>query len=158
MKPRHDALITGLLCCAGLVAASLFLATPSNAASIPAWLDDAITKWNEKNQASPIRFVDIKDSYVWYTVAATAELGSKEVRDSVYSIAIEHGYANTADEEIVTTGRPPSPGGASKDKKCWTRTFLRDIQQGSSTTGERMLTTLVCADGANWSVGFRVAQ
>ena len=49
-------------------------------------------------------------------------------------------------------------GVPSKDKKCWTRSFLRDVQKGSSTTVERMLTTLVCEDGANWSAGFRILQ
>jgi hypothetical protein len=149
--------MTRAACCFAVVI-TLLAATPSNANNIPAWLDDAITEWNAANPASPIRFVDIKDSYVWYTMAATPELGAKEVRSRVYGIAIKHGYATTQDEEMVTTGKPPSPTGPAKAKKCWTRSYLRDVQKASSTTVERMLTTLVCEDGANWSAGFRTLQ
>lgn len=145
-------------CCAGLLTIGVFAITPCNAGSIPAWLDDSIMNFNTDNPASPIQFVDIKDSYVWYTMAATPELGSKEIRARVYGIAYKNGYANSQDEEIVTTGKPPTANGPSKPKKCWTRSFLRDIQKGSSTTVERMLTTLVCEDGANWSAGFRILQ
>ena len=158
MKPFLKNFIVGVVCCAGLLAMSLFATTPCNAGSIPAWLDDGITQWNKENPASPIRFVEIKDSYVWYTMSATPELGSKEIRARVYGIAYKNGYANTQDEEIVTTGKPPTASGPSKAKKCWTRSFLRDVQKGSSTTVERMLTTLVCEDGTNWSAGFRILQ
>jgi hypothetical protein len=44
-------------CLAGLGAAGLATTTPCQAASIPAWLDDAISEWNEKN---------------WYWTAATS--------------------------------------------------------------------------------------
>ena len=100
----------------------------------------------------------IKDSYVWYTMAATPALGSKEIRSRVYGIAYKNGYANNQDDELVTTGKPPTASGPSKEKKCYSRSFLRDIQKGSPTTVEQMLTTLVCEDGANWSAGFRLLQ
>ncbi len=154
----RKALGAGVACCASLAAVSLFAATPCSAGSIPAWLDDAISHWNQQNPASQIQFVDIKDSYVWYAMMGTPELGSKDIRGRVYGIAQKNGYANTQDEEMVTTGKPPSKNGPVKTRKCWTRSFLRDIQTGSSTTVERMLTTLVCEDGANWSAGFRVLQ
>ena len=150
--------IAATACCAGLLTISLFATTPCNAGSVPAWLDDSITTWNTNNAQSRIEFVDIKDSYVWYTMVATPELGSKEIRARVYGIAYKNGYADSQDEEIVTTGKPPTTTGPSKAKKYWSRSFLRDIQKGSSTTVERMLTTLVCEDGANWSAGFRILQ
>ena len=144
--------------CASLVAVSLFAVTPCNAGSIPAWLDDAISSWNKQNPASQLQFVDIKDSFVWYTMPGSSEVESKDIRGRVYGLAYKNGYANNQDEEMVTTGRPPTASGPAKSKKCWSRSFLRDIQKGSSTTVERMLTTLVCEDGANWSAGFRVLQ
>jgi len=145
-------------CCAALLTIAVFSATPCSAGSIPAWLDDSITSWNTNNPTSTIQFVDFKDSYVWYTMATTPDLGSKEIRARVYGIAYKNGYANTQDEEIVTTGKPPRSSGPVKTLKCWTRSFLRDIQEGNNNTGERMLTTLVCQDGANWSAGFRIVQ
>lgn len=158
-KPdRLKAVVAGIACCVGLVAISLFAATPCSAGSIPAWLDDGISEWNKANPASPIQFVDIKDSYVWYTMAGTPELTSKEVRGRAYNIAYKNGYANSQDEEIVTTGKPPVASGPVTTKKCYTRSFLRDIQKGSATTVERMLTTMVCEDGPNWALGFRVLQ
>jgi len=158
MNVNWKSLLTPAALCASLIAISLLAATPCNANSVPAWLDDAITEWNKANPASQIRFVDIKDSYVWYTVAATPEFGSKEIRGRVFGIATNHGYAPSQDEEMVTTGKPPSPTGPAKAKKCWTMTYMRDIQKGNSLSQERMLTTLVCEDGANWSAGFRVLQ
>lgn len=151
-------LAVGATACSGLLTIIFFATTAGSAGSIPAWLDDSITSWNTNNPNSTIQFVDIKDSYVWYTMAATPELGSKEIRARVYGIAYKNGYANTQDEEIVTTGKPPNPNGPVKTAKCWTRSFLRDIQQAESTNGERMLTTMVCQDGANWSAGFRILQ
>lgn len=158
MRLLRKPVVTLATCCTCLFAIGMLAATPSNAGSIPAWLDDSITSWNTNNPTSPIQFVDIKDSYVWYTIAATPELSSKEIRTRVYGIAYKNGYANTQDEEIVTTGRPPKANGPAKTTKCWTRSFLRDLQKGSATTQERMLTTLVCEDGANWSAGFRILQ
>jgi hypothetical protein len=155
LRKKLAAAIAG---CAGLVVIGLIAAVPCSAATIPAWLDEGITQWNKANPASRLQFVNIKDSYAWYTMPATPELESKDIRGKVYGIAYKNGYANTQDEEIVTTARPPAPSGASKDKKCWSRSFSRDIQKGSPTTVERMLTTLVCEDGPNWSVGFRTLQ
>jgi hypothetical protein len=145
-------------CAACLLTISLFATTPSNAGSIPAWLDDSITSWNTNHPDSPVLFVAIKDSYVWYEVAASPGLGSKEIRARIYGIAYKNGYADTQDEEIVTTGKPPTTGPPAKQRKCWTRSFLRDVQKGSSTSVERMLTTLVCEDGENWAAGFRILQ
>jgi len=158
MKMIGKALLASAAYCACLITLSLFATTPCSAATIPAWLDDAITTWNEKNPQSRLEFVDIKDSYVWYTMVATPELGSKEIRSRVYDISYKNGYVNNQDEEIVTTGKPPSKSGPVKTRKCWSRSFLRDIQKGSPTTVEQMLTTLVCEDGANWSAGFRILQ
>jgi hypothetical protein len=146
------------ICCAAIFVIGLLAATPSNANSVPAWLDDAITEWNKANPASPIRFVDIKDSYVWYTVAATPELGSKEIRGRVFGIATKHGYAPSQDEEMVTTAKPPAPTGPAKAKKCWSMNYTREVQKGNSLSQERMLTTLVCEDGPNWAAGFRILQ
>jgi hypothetical protein len=158
MKAIWNSLITRATCCTGLLAMSLLAATPGKANSVPAWLDDAITEWNNSNPASTIRFVDIKDSYVWYTMAASPALGSKEIRGRVFGIATKHGYAPSQDEEMVTTAKPPSPAGKAKPKKCWTMNYQRDIQKGNSLSQERMLTTLVCEDGPNWAAGFRVLQ
>ena len=158
MKLPGRKTISAAACAACLLTISLFATTPSNAGSIPAWLDDSITSWNTNNPNSPIDFVAIKDSYVWYKVPATPGIGTKEVRARVYGIAYKNGYVNTQDEEIVTTGKPPTTGVPVKERKCWTRSFLRDVQQGSATTVERMLTTLVCEDGENWAAGFRILQ
>jgi len=157
MSSRVNHLFVRVACCIALLAGGL-AATPCSANQIPAWLDDSITQWNTDNPASKISFVAIKDSYVWYTLTATPEQGSKDIRARVYAIAYKNGYANSQDEEIVTTGKPPVPNGPVKTRKCWTRSFLRDIQKGSATTVERMLTTLVCEDGTNWSAGFRILQ
>jgi len=151
-------IVSAAVCSGGLLIGA-FATPPCHAGSIPAWLDDSITNWNTNNPKSALQFVDIKDSYVWYKTAASPELGSKEIRARVYGIAYKNGYANTQDEEIVTTGKPPVANGPVKTLKCWTRSFLRDIQTGDSTQGsERMLTTLVCQDGVNWSAGFRILQ
>ena len=158
MKPLFEKLVVVAVLCAGLIGMGLLAASPCHAGSIPAWLDDGISQWNKANPESRLQFVSIKDSYVWYTMPGNTELASKDIRERVYGIAYKNGYANTQDEEIVTTARPPSPNGPAKEKKCWTRSFLRDIQKGSPTTVERMLTTFVCEDGANWSVGFRALQ
>jgi hypothetical protein len=158
MNLLRKSVVTVATCCAALLTIGILATAPCSAGSIPAWLDDSITSWNTNNPTSTIQFVDIKDSYVWYTMAATPELGSKEIRARVYGIAYKNGYANTQDEEIVTTGKPPKANGPVKTTKCWSRSFLRDLQKGSATTEQRMLTTLVCEDGANWSAGFRILQ
>jgi hypothetical protein len=150
-------------CCAGLAAITLL-----SAASIPAWLDDAIAKWNKENPAIQIAFVDIKDNYVWYTIPQDPEIGHQDIRESIYSIVKEHGYKVTDSEERVTTGKPPSPTSPHKTKKCWTRSFVLDIKELSNTTApgssgatgirQRMLTSLVCQDDEGWMTGFRILQ
>ena len=77
------------------------------AASIPAWLDDAITEYNGKNPELQIKFVDIKDSFVWYTIPQATDMEIGEVLSRIYALVERHGYEKTADEELVTTGRPP---------------------------------------------------
>jgi hypothetical protein len=158
MKATWKYLTTSLTWCAGLLVVGLLAVTPSHANSVPAWLDDAITEWNKANPASTIQFVDIKDSYVWYRMAAKPEISAKEIRGRVYGIATKHGYAPSQDEEMVTTAKPPASTGRATAKKCWTMNYQRDIQKGNSLSQERMLTTLVCEDGPNWSAGFRVLQ
>jgi len=156
MKSLRKALVFGFACSALTVG---FLAvTPGHAAQIPAWLDDGISQWNKANPTNTITFVDIKDSYAWYTMAASPDVSAKDIRGKAYGIAYKAGYANSQDEEIVTTARPPSPNGVGKTKKCWTRSFLRDVEKGSATTVQRMLTTMVCEDTPNYALGFRVAQ
>jgi hypothetical protein len=140
-----------------LVAAA-FVATLGSAAQIPAWLDDGIANWNKAYPANQAKFLNIKDSYVWYSITGTPDLSSKDIRAKAYGIAYKSGYANTQDEEIVTTGTPPAVSGPAKAKKCWTRSFLRDVQKGSDTTVHRMLTSMVCEDSPNWAVGVRTAQ
>ena len=157
--------------CVSLIALGFLATGLCSAASIPAWLDDAISKWNHENQAIQIQFVDIKDSYVWYAIPGTSEIGHAEIRESIYRIVQERGYQMTADEELITTGRPPSPNPPQRDKKCWTRSFVRDIEELSNTkaagasgygaaTGmrQRMLTSLVCDNAPDWSVGIRILQ
>jgi len=154
-------------CCAGVVAISLFATHPCHAASIPAWLDDAITEWNKENQATQIEFVDIKDSFVWYMIPDTPEKGSKDIRETIYEIVTTHGYEVTDQEELVTTGKPPSQTTPYKPKKCWQRSFVLTINELSNTTApgggrtgvrQRLLTSLVCEDGRDWYAGFRIAQ
>jgi len=154
-------------CCAGVVAISLFAGSPCNAASIPAWLDDAITEWNSENEATQIEFVDIKDSFIWYMIPDTPETGNKDIRESIYEIVLNHGYKVTDQEELVTTGKPPSQTTPYKAKKCWQRSFVLTIKELSNTTTtgggrtgarQRMLTSLVCEDGRDWYAGFRIVQ
>ena len=141
------------------------------AASIPAWLDDAITTWNQENENIQIEFVDIKDSFVWYMIPDTEETGHQEIRDSIHEIVLGHGYKVTDQEEMVTTGKPPSPTNPYKAKKCWTRTYVLDIEELSNTRAaggrsgserpgmrQRVLTTLVCEDGPTWYAGFRILE
>ena len=148
----------------GLLSTGLALAT-----TIPAWLDDAIADWNEENAAIQIEFVDIKDSFVWYMIPDTPDIGRKEIRASIYQIIQAHGYKTTDQEELVTTGKPPSPVKPYKEKKCWTQSFVLDIEELSNTTTaggrdgnagqrQRMLTSLVCEDGPLWFTGFRILQ
>jgi hypothetical protein len=157
MNRKGIATIATIACLAGFGIAQ--------AASIPAWLDDAITKWNDANKPTQISFVDIKDEYVWYTVP-NDKANHQDIRKSIYDIVQENGYKPTDNEERITTARPP----ASKQKKCWTRSFVLDIQELSNTTAagdesgsdtglrQRMLTSLVCQDSSQWFAGFRILQ
>jgi hypothetical protein len=139
-------------------------------ASIPAWLDDAISEWNEdrENEEVPIRFVDIKDSFVWYMLPQNDEFGHKEIRNRVHEIVLANGYLRTDEEELVTTGKPPSPIDPHIPKKCWRRSYVLDINALSDTRStasgqragqrQRMLTSLVCEDEGYWFMGFRIVQ
>lgn len=139
-------------------------------ASIPAWLDDAISEWNaeKENKDVKIRFVDIKDSFVWYMVPENDEFGQKEIRGRVHDIILKNYYMTTDEEELVTTGKPPSPVNAHVPKKCWRRSYVLDIKALSDTkstgsgrrTGQRqrMLTSQVCEDEGFWFMGFRILQ
>ena len=49
-------------------------------ASIPAWLDDAISEWNGESPELAIRFVDIKDEFVWYRVPGIQKKSTIEVK------------------------------------------------------------------------------
>lgn len=165
---RRKGAIAIAACCAGLVTAVWLATAPCIAASIPAWLDEAISKYNQRNPALKIEFADIKDSFVWYRVPSSPEMGHKEVRDVTYKIVQEHGYVTTDDEELVTTGKPPSVDGRNATKKCWRRSFLLTIDKLSETTtlggGEgagqrqRMLTSLICDDDTYWATGFRIIE
>ena len=124
------------------------------AASIPAWLDDAISAWNQENPDLPIQFVDIKDSFVWYMIPVNDEIGHAEIRKRIYALVENHGYQKTVAEELVTTGKPPTPNKPYKPKKCWSRSFTLTVDVGR----QRMLTTLVCEDTASWFTGFRTVQ
>ena len=141
-----------VLCSAALLALGLLAGSPAFAVAVPAWLDDAVSSWNEENAAVQIRFADIKDSYVWYTIPKTTETGHRTIRDRVYSIAAKHGYQMTEAEELVTTARPPSS--SNKQKKCWNRSFTLNLETGR----QRLLTTLVCDDEADWFAGFRISE
>jgi len=154
--------------CAALLAAGVAATTPCDAASIPAWLDDGISKWNDENPDVPIRFVNIKDSFVWYDVPKTPEVGSKRLRDGVRKIVLGNGYEPLDDEETVTTGKPPVASGASTPKKCWSRSYVLNVQAQGNTKAvgddeaagqrQRMLTSYVCDDTTTWWAAFRVAD
>lgn len=136
------------------------------AASVPAWLDDGISKWNSANPASPIRFVNIKDSFVWYDMDK-GQVDQRMIRERVNAIVSKNGYQPLDDEELVTTAKPPVTSGRAMAKKCWSRSFVLNIQAENHTIAvgdepsgqrQRMLTSLVCEDSATWWAGFRVAN
>jgi len=139
---------------AGILAVVSLLTGLAMAASIPAWLDDAISKWNQENPDVTFRFLDIKDSFVWYLFPKTDDLAHSEIRERMYAIVEANGYQKTEEEELVTTGKPPSPTEPYKAKKCWSRSFTLNIDVGR----QRMLTTLLCEDATNWYTGFRILQ
>ena len=164
---EHRLRIRGAIMLAACLAAVVLAAAPCLAASIPAWLDEAITSWNERNPTLPIQFVAIKDSYVWYRVQESPEIGQKGIRDITYKIAQQNGYATTNEEELVTTGRPPSESGPSTAKKCWKRSFVKTLEGQANTTTvagdhagvqQRMLTSMICEDGPYWALGYRILQ
>jgi len=125
-----------------------------HAASIPAWLDQAITDFNKNNPTSPIEFVAIKDQYAWYKLPKGGGVDAAAIRSRVYGIAQSSGYSKMSPEELVTTARPPVPSGPAVQKKCWSRSFTMTIQAGQ----ERLLTSLICEDSADWKMAFRVIQ
>jgi len=132
--------------------------TPVLAASIPAWLDDGISRWNAAHPDAQFRFVDIKDSFVWYDRPKTPEIGQQTIRERINGIVLAHGYAPTDDEEMITTAKPPVTSGKVTPKKCWSRSFVMSGQAGSPGNTQRMLTTLVCEDAKNWWAAFRIAD
>jgi len=152
--------------CALLLAAAA-CAVPANAASIPAWLDDGISKWNGANPDSQLRFVNIKDSFVWYDMAKGGTKGQQEMRAGVNNIVLAHGYMPADDEELITTAKPPVMSGKASPKKCWSKSFILNIQAQNDTKEvngdpsgqrQRMLTSLVCEDTGSWWAAFRVAN
>jgi len=154
---------------AALIIVGMLVAGIAAAASIPAWLDDAISEWNSEseNKEIPIRFVDIVDSYVWYMLPQNDQFGQKEIRARVHEIAQANGYTTTDEEELGTTGKPPSPVNPYQPKKCWRRSYVLDIQALSDTRAQgdkraaqrqRMLTSMICEDEGYWFMGFRILQ
>jgi hypothetical protein len=147
-----------------LAVAGAFVVLPCVAASIPAWLDDGISKWNAKNPESMIRFADIRDSFVWYNMPK-ANFEHQQIRERVNDIVLANGYTPMDDEELVTTGKPPVTSGRVVAKKCWSRSFVLDIHAQDhaksldETSGQRqrLLTSLVCEDESVWWAAFRVA-
>ena len=137
-----------------VVLVALLGGVPSRSASIPAWLDQAITDFNKNNPASPIEFMAIKDQYVWYKLAKGEGLDATAIRGKVYGIAQASGYAKMSPEELVTSARPPVASGAATQKTCWSRSFTMTVTTGQ----ERLLTSLICEDAADWKMAFRVIQ
>jgi hypothetical protein len=160
---RLTTIAAAALCCAGLLAA-----TPTRAASVPAWLDEGISNWNQSNPTAAIRFVSIKDSYVWYDIPKSEQIGQKEIRERLKSIVYRNGYEPMDEEDLVTTGKPPVTAGRSAAKKCWSRSFVYSIQAQSGTKAagddesagqrQRLLTSLICEDASVWWAAFRVAE
>ena len=154
--------------CAAVVTVGVLAASPCVAASIPAWLDDAIAGWNAKNPAQQFQFSGIKDSFVWYRIQRSPEVGQKQIRDAAYRLLQEHGYMTTDEEELVTTGTPPVDSGRATPKKCWRRSFVLTLDgAGNNTTAiagersgvqQRLLTSMICDDNPSWAAGFRVSQ
>jgi len=138
----------------GTLAVVLLFAGLAMAASIPAWLDDAISTWNQENPDVAIQFLNIKDSFVWYMFPKTDDLSHAEIRERMYVIAEANGYQKTAEEELITTGKPPSPTEPYKAKKCWSRSFTLNVD----VDRQRVLTTLLCEDATSWYTGFRIIQ
>ncbi len=139
---------------AGMLVVVSLLTGLAIAATIPVWLDDAISKWNHENPDEAFLFLDIKDSFVWYMFPKTDDLANAEIRERMYAVVDANGYQKTEEEELITTGKPPSPTEPYKAKKCWSRSFTLPLDAG----GQRMLTTLLCEDDTNWYPGIRIIQ
>ena len=107
----NRAKLAALGCVAVLAAGIVAFAT-----SIPSWLDDGISKYNAKNPNATLRFVQIKDQFVWYDMAKSTDVTLPQIRERIKQIVLDHGYAPMDDEEQVTTGRPPVAQGASAAK------------------------------------------
>ena len=152
---------------AAAVCIAITVATPAPAASVPAWLDEGISNWNHENPAAAIRFVNIKDQFVWYDMPKTADVTVKEIRDRLKNIVYKNGYEPMDEEDLVTMGKPPVTAGRSAPKKCWSRSFVYNIQAQSNTMSrddersaqrQRLLTSLICEDSSVWWAAFRVAE
>ena len=146
-----------------LLFAAGMTATAARAATIPAWLDAGVTKWNDANPAAQLKFINVKDSYVWYEMPKSADHTLPQMRDRVNKVVLGNGYQPLDDEEMVTTGKPPVVSGRAAAKKCWSRSFVLNIQAqaiGGDPSGQRqrMLTSMVCDDSATWWAAFRVAD
>jgi len=162
MRARNVAVAA--LMCAGLLAA----AAPAHAASVPAWLDEGITNWNQANPDAAIRFVTIKDTYVWYDMPKAQDINQKQIRERLKAIVHRNGYEPMDEEDLVTTGKPPVASGRSTAKKCWSRSFVYSIQAQANTKAvgddetagqrQRLLTSLICEDASVWWAAFRVAE
>jgi hypothetical protein len=153
--------------CLAVFAAAVIASAPCHAASVPAWLDDGISKWNAANPGTEIAFVNIKDSFVWYDMPKGEAVDQKMIRDRLNTIVLANGYKPLDDEELVTTAKPPVMSGRSTPKKCWSRSFVLNIQAQNDTIAvgdehsgqrQRMLTSMVCEDSATWWAAFRVAN
>jgi len=142
-------------------------ALPGLAASVPAWLDDGITRWNGANPANQLNFIAVKDSYVWYQMPKSTQHTLPQLRDRLNQVVLGNGYQPLDDEELVTSGKPPVASGRSTPKKCWSRSFVLNIQAQNDTKAlgddpsgqrQRMLTSMVCDDASTWWAAFRVAN
>ena len=147
---------------------AILLTAPAQAAAVPAWLDEGISDWNQANPEAAIRFVSIKDSYVWYDMPKAADLNQKQIRERLKAIVHRNGYEPMDEEDLVTTGKPPVTSGRSAPKKCWSRSFVYNIQAQNNTKAvgddetsgqrQRLLTSLICEDTSVWWAAFRVAD
>ena len=166
MRAAGRILRTVAPCCL-LLAGAAAAVSPCGAASVPAWLDAGISKYNAAHPDAEIRFVDIKDSFVWYDMPKVEGMSAAQIRERVNSIVLANRYEPMDDEELVTTGKPPVQSGRSTPKKCWSRSFVLTIQAQSNTKEvggdpsgirQRMLTSLVCEDSGTWWAAFRVVD
>jgi hypothetical protein len=143
------------------------VALPCVAATIPAWLDAGISKWNSANPGTQLQFMNVKDSFAWYQMPKAPDHTLVQMRDRVNTVVLGQGYKPLDDEEMVTTGKPPVTSGRVQPKKCWSRSFVLDIQAENNTIAvgdepsgqrQRMLTSMMCEDTATWYAAFRVAN